>query len=201
MGRSSPEHYEKFPAIRGPKKPDQVKVPLHENEEPTVTLYAEASKVQAIFASQNPGFRLERTPVRSVESQIRLWGRNKSVREAAAKLLKDVRLNISSWPDEVDRNSAEAFFLYLDGYKIHPEPSNAAPGLSDHGRGLAVDFQVCQGRTVVADIVTSTIPEVWIAGGWLDKLSAAIRGSRLRGPLGPKPFEPWHWWLDHHRAG
>lgn len=88
------------------------------------------------------------------------------------------------------------FAAKLGNWVVSPEPSNAAPGTSDHGRGTAVDFVVMKAGKVVAD--TSTSPNsyaIWRGPHrWEEKLMAACKGSRLRGPL-KSPDEPWHWVL------
>lgn len=54
------------------------------NSEPTKTLYAEADKVRAVFATNNLGYRLAVSPVRSLERQVQLWNDNTTVHQAAS---------------------------------------------------------------------------------------------------------------------
>ena len=73
-------------------------------------------------------------------------------------------------------------------------PSNATPGLSQHGQAKAFDFVVSRGRDVVAGTVTATIQEKWEDAGWTAKLKQAVQdaGGKFVGPL-PAPYEPWHY--------
>ncbi|MCG5055946.1 MAG: hypothetical protein KA712_23560 [Myxococcales bacterium] len=64
--------------------------------EPTKSLYEEAAKVQANFKKANPDYHLVLSPVRSLEAQVRLWGRNSTVGEAGAKLLAEMKEVLSS---------------------------------------------------------------------------------------------------------
>lgn len=169
----------------------------HIRQEPTRTLYNEAAKVQANFKHQNLGYRLVVTPVRSLEKQIRLWGQSASVAEAGAKVLGEMRTVLSSGdypakPSPLDR--VRVFSQKLRDTAVSPEPTNAAPGTSDHGRGMAVDFVVMKGETIVAPIKKSAVQPIWKIGGWEAKLVKACAGTRLRGPL-QHPYESWHWWL------
>lgn len=168
-----------------------------QNEEPGVTLYAEAEKVRVNFASANPGYTLTLSPPRSLERQVVLWIRNETVRIAGPRLVKSAEgeLNKSAYPARPDAASTRAFSTFLKDTRVDPEPTNAAPGTSDHGRGIAVDFVVMRGSDVVADIKKAEIETRWHPGGWHQKLAEACEGTKLRGPL-PNPYEPWHWWLE-----
>jgi hypothetical protein len=170
-------------------------VPIYVKQEPSKTLYAEAAKAQAAFTKKNPGYKLKTTPIRSLEKQVKLWGDTKSVDLAGAKLLKWARTFLTDYPDEPD-DDAERFANKLCTEPVQPEPTRAAPGLSDHGRGMAVDFQVIQDgkKEPIADISTAQIEEIWHGEGWLDKLKEACSETRLKGPLAT-PYEPWHWCL------
>lgn len=164
--------------------------------EPTRTLYAEAAKVQANFSKANPGYTLDLTPVRSLERQVRLWMNNTSVQLASARLMKDmdVELKKPEYPDASGGPAVLKFAGKLRDATVEPEPTSAAPGSSDHGRGTAVDFIVMQGATRIAGTAMVEVAPVWDAKGWSAKLKAAVVGTRLKGPL-KTPYEPWHWHL------
>jgi hypothetical protein len=63
-------------------------------------------------------------------------------------------LGKSEYPDPPTGQSTMQFATALRAAVVSPEPSNAAPGLSNHGRGTAVDFVVIRGGKVIADIKT-----------------------------------------------
>ena len=164
--------------------------------EPTRTLYYEAAKVQENFRKANPGYHLQLTPVRSLERQIGLWMDNSSVQIAGAKLMKDMddELRGPEYPDVSGGPAVIKFAERLRTAVVQPEPTNAAPGTSDHGRGTAVDFIVMKGQVKVAQTLKRQIRSVWDSQGWSAKLAAAVVGTRLKGPL-KTPYEPWHWSL------
>jgi hypothetical protein len=161
-------------------------------------LVNEAAKVQAIFAKNNPGYRLALSPLRSLERQVRLWDGNSTVRKAASGLRSDVLEDLDDddqFPDPPTGKSVPFFRDLLRGYPVSPEPTSAAPGTSDHGQMRAVDFVVMRTSGVeVAGTMSSSIPVVWKRGGWEAKLIAAAETTQLVGPL-QHPYEPWHWRL------
>lgn len=164
--------------------------------EPTKSLYEEAAKVQANFKKANPDYHLVLSPVRSLEAQVRLWGRNSTVGEAGAKLLAEMKEVLSSDQYPAAPTTAKSFDFAeaLRQKKVSPEPTNAVPGTSDHGRGKAVDFVVMKGTAIVAPIRSSAVQPIWKKEGWEDKLAAACEGTKLVGPL-KHPYESWHWWM------
>lgn len=157
-------------------------------------LYQKAAEVQAEFRRLNPGYTLGITPLRSLARQVKLWNDNDTVQLAGRGLVKDMLAVLQTdYPEPPTGQSTSQFASRLRSAVVSPEPSNAAPGLSNHGRGTAVDFVVKRGNTVIADIKTEQIGPIWKKDGWEQKLIAAV-GNRLKGPL-PKPYEPWHWEL------
>jgi hypothetical protein len=164
--------------------------------EPTKTLYKEARKVQDNFKDANPGFTLQLTPVRSLEKQVGLWMDNSSIQLASARLMKamDAELKKTDYPDVFGGVAVSKFAEKLRTALVVPEPTNAAPGSSDHGRGIAVDFVIMRGAAKVAGIAKEHIAPIWDAQGWSAKLKAAVVGTKLKGPL-KTPYEPWHWHL------
>ena len=58
----------------------------------------------------------------------------------------------------------------------------------------AIDFQVESAGRIVAGTDSAAIGSEWIAGGWKERLLAAIRSADT-GFLGPltTPDEPWHY--------
>jgi len=165
-------------------------------QEPTKTLYAQAAKAQTAFAAANSGYSLIISPLRSVAEQVRLWCGNSTVLQAGTALVgaADTELAKTSYPPTCNATSLAAFASFLKTYVPNPEPSNAAPGTSDHGRGVAVDFVIKQGTTTIASTDTATINQKWIQSGWAAKLQTATGTTTLKGPL-QTPFEPWHWSL------
>lgn len=172
-------------------------IEIQKELEPTKSLYEEAAKVQANFKKANPDYHLVLSPVRSLECQIRLWGKNTTVGKAGAKLLVDMKNELSkeSYDTVPDKPRLVRFFAdKLRTQNVAPEPTSAAPGTSDHGRGKAVDFVVMKGTSIVAPIRSSAVQSIWKKEGWEDKLIAACAGTKLVGPL-KHPYESWHWWL------
>lgn len=157
-------------------------------------MMAEIGKVAAAFEQSNPGFTLYANhEVRSLDDQVDKWNSNAAVGEIADQLLRAAREQLA----RSARSSASArrskFREFLLAWQPEAPAPLAAPGLSLHGRGRALDFQVQQGDRIVAGTDISTIGSVWIGQGWAQKLIAAIdsASTRLRGPL-TMPHEPWH---------
>ncbi len=145
--------------------------------------------VKTKFASMNPGYSLGVSPIRDLSRQIRLWNHNKKVRTAASYLQTNCIKDIESSPDLIDRESLNNFKSYLEHSHVNPEPTSAAPGLSDHGQMNAVDFVILQGQKQIAGTSTSSIPIVWEGSEcWAQKLNVAViqsgsgfhRGSSCR---------------------
>jgi hypothetical protein len=107
-------------------------------------LLAAASTVQRKFARDNPGYMLGLSPLRTVQRQVELWNGNLSVRNAATALAKAMLEELSNekYPMPPYSRSVDAFTPMLQDVKVHPEPTTAAPGTSDHGQLRAVDFAV-----------------------------------------------------------
>jgi D-alanyl-D-alanine carboxypeptidase len=166
------------------------------SQEPTKTLYAEAGKAQSAFASANGGYSLAISPLRSLAKQVALWCGNDGIFTAGQALVAaaDKELQKPLYPDTCTTAAMTSFVSFLKAFVPNPEPSNAAPGTSDHGRGVAVDFVVLQGSKTIADTTTATIDAKWTRPGWTTKLKAATAGTKLKGPL-QSPYEPWHWSL------
>lgn len=166
------------------------------SEEPCKTLFAEAHKVVNAFETQNPGYSLGITPIRSLEKQASLWCKNSTVHRAGQGLLKKMRKELDGpvYPEAPSALGLAWFRNSLRVAGVNPEPSSAAPGTSDHGRGTAVDFVVKRSGAIIASVETSQIETVWKPQGWHTKLAKACEPTRLKGPL-KHPYEPWHWML------
>jgi hypothetical protein len=159
-------------------------------------LMNEAARVQQAFARANPGFTLSISPPRDVERQVALWTGNASVRTGASRLLRDA-VELVAQPEYVlppTVRAVDKFGNWLQAANVFPEPGNAAPGTSGHGKMQAVDFVVMEGGRVVASTHQATIPTAWTASGWAQRLAEATAGTQLVGPLAV-PYEPWHWSL------
>jgi hypothetical protein len=159
-------------------------------------LLNEATRVQAAFARANAGYSLAISPPRDLERQITLWTGNASVRSVANQLQRDASLFLSGAEFVLPPTLKllDQFCDWLQAIVVSPEPGNAAPGTSSHGRMQAVDFIVMQGARVVASTQVASIPTAWTASGWARCLAAAAAGTQLVGPLA-HPYEPWHWSL------
>jgi len=156
----------------------------------------EVEKVTRKFEELNPGYTLAASPIRDLNTQVALWNRNNTVHAAAEDLKRKCLQEIVTYPDHPDRYSADKFRTFLEHSRVHPEPTSAAPGLSDHGQMHAIDFVVIQGHRKIADTVTATIAIQWDAPGWTQKLKDAVTLSKslFIGPL-QFPREPWHYRL------
>ena len=161
-----------------------------------VRMKAAVVEVKANFAAQNAGFSLGVDPdkMRSLESQVALWNQNASVQRLGQALKSKLLKSLEGLPDTPDEAGLEAFKKLLVEAQLNGTPTNATPGLSQHGQSKAFDFVVSEGREVVAGTTTATIPEKWESAGWTAKLKQAVRdaGDKFVGPL-PSPYEPWHY--------
>lgn len=157
---------------------------------------AAVADVTATFAAQNAGFTLSVDPnkVRTLESQVALWNQNATVQRLGLELRTKLFRGMGSLPDTPDDTSLATFKRLLVEINLSGTPSNATPGLSQHGQAKAFDFVVLKGRDVIAGTVTSTLQEKWDDAGWTAKLKKAVRdaGDNFVGPL-PAPYEPWHY--------
>ncbi len=150
-------------------------------------LQLEIDRISARFAADNPGFTLyANMQVRSLDVQISRWNENSSVGAIAADLY---RAACVATPQRLD-----AFRQFLLDWQPDAWPPLAAPGLSQHGRARAIDFQVQQGDRLVAGTSTAEIESAWMVAGWSQKLAAAIEATstKFHGPL-LTPNEPWHY--------
>lgn len=153
-----------------------------------------AKQVKATFEKANPGLTLRYTEARDLDRQCQLWVENLSVKEAGGRLLEETsrELTGSTYIPNPGPEAAERFRRWLKTRLVNPEPTNAAPGLSDHGKMQAVDFYVMEGKKKLASIRSATIEREWHATGFATKLKAATAGTCLDGPL-MTPYEPWHY--------
>ncbi|TYC64421.1 hypothetical protein FMN50_00120 [Rhodobacterales bacterium] len=171
----------------------------------------EIRAIQNKFKASNPGYWLiAGSKHRPLPEQIGNWNKNKSVRlnsekyyEAMEKeVRKPIYLSLDAMLEaptpkcrEGEGASIRAFYDFLNR-KSWPKPKLmvAAPGLSAHGTGLAIDFVVR--KEGGPNIVTATNAERWINTGWAGRLANAMRGAaHFSGPL-KQPNEPWHWTFD-----
>lgn len=154
-------------------------------------LVAAVALVSDHFAERNPGYTLyANTNIRSLETQIARWNENESVGSAAAEIQ-------AAFENEFGKGEApmpEALGKWLIAFRPAKPANLAAPGLSLHGRGRAIDFQVMQDDAVVAGTNSREIESEWRSGGWEAKLKASMdaAGPSFSGPL-TSPDEPWHY--------
>lgn len=159
------------------------------------TAMAAVAAVSKAFEVKNPGYSLRvNTDVRSLDEQIDKWNANGSV-EAAGN---DLDAAATKWLADNPEAKPEQFRAFLTDWK-GATPTLAAPGLSQHGRGLAFDFQVMDDGKAVAAADSGAIASAWRGatpgpGGWDARLREAVRLSTMPfdGPL-QNPDEPWHY--------
>ncbi len=154
------------------------------------------ARVRCEFEAEHPGHTLFVNPVlRTLEVQIERWNLNESVARAAAALLQDAGATVGTtgFGAPGSARGRAAFRRWLVGYVPVPTPTLAAPGLSRHGRGLAIDFQVQSGGRVIAGASARSIASTWDAPGWSAGLQRAVAAADA-GFVGPlrDPYEPWH---------
>jgi len=154
------------------------------------------ARVRCEFEAANPGHTLFVNPaLRTLELQIERWNRNESVAQAAERLLQDARAAVATtgFGAPGSARGRAAFQRLLVEYVPTPTPTLAAPGLSRHGRGLAIDFQVQAGGRVIAAASAGSIASAWDARGWSARLQTAVAAADA-GFVGPlrDPYEPWH---------
>jgi hypothetical protein len=165
--------------------------------EPYRVAMRDLRRVRRAFTARNPGFVLVTdTLARSLQTQIRLWNRERSVRVAARELTDSLRAWVQENPvtGQLDRPALRRFVDHLLGYTPSHVPTVAVPGLSRHGRLQAFDFAVLRRGEVVAGTTSTTVDSVWDRGGWTDRVREAVSagGETFVGPLAD-PWEPWHY--------
>ena len=160
-------------------------------------LDAAIARVRCSFESANPGHTLfVNENIRSLDRQIEKWNRSENIRQAAGHMLETFRAEVASqaFPGANSPEGVSAFRNLLVTFKPVPTPSLAAPGLSQHGRMQAVDFQVMAGNRLVAGTDVSSVVETWETPGWKARLQSAVNEANV-GFVGPlkNPNEPWHY--------
>ena len=175
--------------------PDETRA--YQRTEPYRRTMRELRQVRRVFAASNPGYTLVTdTVVRSLQTQVRFWNRERSVGAAARELGDSIGawLDEPGWPDHPDDSALRRFLDRLLAYESPTPPTVAVPGLSQHGRLRAFDFAVVRRGAVVAGTSSATVESVWDAGGWTERLREAVQlaGSHFAGPL-VAPREPWHY--------
>jgi hypothetical protein len=168
-----------------------------------VALDTAVARVRCEFEAANPGYTLYVNPgFRTLELQVERWNRNETVARSAERLMADARAAVAAigFGEPGSARGRAAFRRFLVEYAPTPTPTLAAPGLSRHGRGLAIDFQVRSGGRVVAGASVGSIASAWDEPGWSGKLQAAVAAAAagFTGPL-RDPYEPWH--FDYQPAG
>jgi hypothetical protein len=145
-------------------------------------LMDEAAKVQHKFAAQNPGYTLAISPIRSLLRQVQTWSTNPTGQAAAKRLIKAMlhELEKPSYALPITPRDVAKFAQQLRETSVHPEPSSAAPGTSDHGQLRAVDFVVLHAGRIIAGTDTRQIAAVWKQGGWESKRRCGADGALLR---------------------
>lgn len=158
-------------------------------------LVAEVERIRERFEAANPGYTLyANTQVRSLDTQLERWNHSRLVGKVAESLQRAVQTELKKlgYPAEPNHEALEHLVNFLQSWRPPTLPPLAAPGLSLHGQLRAIDFQVMRGKQIVARADISAVQTAWEAGGWSEKLKAAVDGSRFVGPL-KAPHEPWHY--------
>jgi hypothetical protein len=160
-------------------------------------LDAAIASVRCHFESANPGHTLfVNDTVRSIDRQVVKWNRSETIKRSADHMLERIQSEVAreTFPGANSPEGMSAFRDLLVSFKPDPTPSLAAPGLSLHGRMLAVDFQVMARGRIVAGTDPTTVVETWDTPGWRAKLQTAV-GEANAGFVGPlkNPNEPWHY--------
>jgi len=108
--------------------------------------------VKATFSASNSGYTLGVDPdkIRSLESQVTLWNQNPTVQRLGQELKTKLLKALETLPDTPDETSLKSFKKTLTETGLSASPSNATPGLSQHGQAKAFDFVVFKGSEVVA---------------------------------------------------
>ncbi len=161
-------------------------------------------QVQNQFATANPEYTLRtNTKYRSLDTQINLWNKNDTVKNLGGVLIKKSLEEIADYPEIPTDESLTKFRKFLKTQDIGGSPSNATPGLSDHGHLDAFDFAVMKGSVIVAGTSTKNNyqRENWDKPGWTEKLKNIIetvnknlKDGRFEGPLHVgRLYEPWHY--------
>lgn len=154
----------------------------------------EVGKVTAQFEKLNPGFTLyANSKVRSLDEQIEKWNSNAAVGEIAGRLLSSAREQLALSTKSSASVQRAGLREFLFAWQPRTPTPLAAPGLSLHGRGRALDFQIQQGNRIVAGAEIASVKSVWMAQGWAQRLAVAMRSAntKFQGPLAV-PNEPWH---------
>jgi hypothetical protein len=158
-------------------------------------LLAEVAAVGAHFAEANPGFEIyANTKVRSLDVQIKRWNNNDSVGAAAAEILAAWQAKFGSDTESPGNLNSAKLQVWLAGFRNTERARLAAPGLTQHGRANAIDFQIMKDGQIIAGADLGQIEMVWRAEKWGEKLNASIvaAGPSFSGPL-VSPDEPWHY--------
>jgi hypothetical protein len=178
----------------------------------------EVDKVKKEFRRLKPGYYLTgEVKARSLEDQIRLWNDNKPMKDIVPVLKRQALREIARtsgsrtnpslvYADDPAAADLERFRTWLAQDGLVASPTNATPGLSDHGQAKAIDFSVwkkgetrkekgvtiTEKDTQVAGQESKTMQTVWKDPGFSDALKNAAVGTKLVGPLLAPP-EDWHY--------
>lgn len=169
----------------------QGEIDAYSKSDQYVSAMAAVAAVVKAFEVKNPGYTLHvNTEVRSLEEQLAKWNSNASVKAAAT----EIDAATTKWLADSPKAGPDELRNFLVGWKPATTASLAAPGLTAHGRGEAIDFQIAKGSAVIAGADTGAITSKWEAEGWGAKLQEAVRLSMMpfKGPL-TDPNEPWHY--------
>ena len=158
-------------------------------------LVASVERVKREFEKRNPGYTLyANTRTRSLDVQLERWNANAGVARVARQLQRDALdvLNQSRFDHAPTAGDVAVFTAFLRTWRGTTSAPLAAPGLSLHGQARAVDFQIMQGKRVVASADLGAVRQVWEAEGWGARLADAMDRAMFSGPL-KTPNEPWHY--------
>jgi hypothetical protein len=149
-------------------------------------MLGDIQRLTAQFEALNPGFTLYvNTQVRSLGVQLERWNKNRAVGLLADELQAAALAAATA---------GQSLRQFLRNWQPSAAAPLAAPGLSLHGRGQVLDFQIRKGDRIIAGTEAANVPSDWDGPGWTQKLQLAVQRSGLpfRGPL-RAPREPWHY--------
>jgi hypothetical protein len=177
----------------------------------------EIQAIQRAFASAHRGYSLRVNPrARSLDTQITAWNGSGRGGRIAENLGRDLWRRAgteldsgTTYPEPPTATSKEAFRRWIaqhprTGLNLRARvdrttyhmPTLATPGLSDHGRLRAIDFEVRRGGDIIATSDSTTESRAIWRGvpNWQTRLNNVITGvsANWDGPL-ERPDEPWHY--------
>ncbi len=129
-----------------------------------------------------------------MRTQVDLWNQNPTVQRLGLELKTKLLKTLETLPDTPDPTSLQTFKKVLVEVGLSGSPSNATPGLSQHGQAKAFDFVVFKGARSSLGPSPPRSRKSGMTSGWTANLKKAVQdaGGKFVGPLA-SPYEPWHY--------